>query len=239
MVGMTERSKTILEAAVRDFVKTKQPVTSERLYETYNFGIKPAMIRLELSDLAEHGFFSQKHPSGGRIPTDKAYRFFVEFFLNEESGGERTASPFRGLIGEFANVGRRDFIRDVAERFGILGAGFEPGENEFYGSGLDELLEQMDDLTKDDMVQIVRDFEMLPKRIMEHRSWWEKEEHWPQVFIGGSPVTKSPHLSVLATYLECGSENFLMFTIGPKRMDYAKPIHFLRSLKQSTGNGRW
>ncbi|MFH1193177.1 MAG: hypothetical protein V1656_02575 [Candidatus Jorgensenbacteria bacterium] len=235
---MTERSKAILEAAVRDFVKTKQPITSERLYEAYDFGIKPAMIRMELSNLAENGFFSQKHPSGGRTPTDKAYRFFVEHFLTEEPEGEKAANPFRGLIGEFANVGRRNFIDDVAERFGILGAGFEPDENEFYGSGLNELLEQMDDLTKADMVQIVRDFEMLPQRIMEHRSWWEKEDHWPRVFIGESPVTKSPHLSVLATYLECGPENFLMFTIGPKRMDYAKPIHFLRSLKQSTGNGK-
>lgn len=233
---MTERSKAILEAAVQDFVKTKQPITSERLYETYDFGIKPAMIRWELSDLAENGFFSQKHPSGGRIPTDKAYRFFVENFLNDESEGGKATNPFRGLIGEFMNVERRDFVRDVAERFGILGAGFEPDENEFYGSGLDELLSRMDDLSKEDMVEIVRDFEMLPERIMERRSWWERENNWPQVFIGESPVTKSPHLSVMATYLECGPENFLMFTIGPKQMDYAKPIKFLKSLKRSTNN---
>jgi transcriptional regulator of heat shock response len=233
---MTERSRAILEAAVQDFVKTKQPITSERLYETYDFGIKPAMIRWELSDLAENGFFSQKHPSGGRIPTDKAYRFFVENSINDESGGEKSINPFRGLIGEFMNVEHRDFIKDVAERFGILGAGFEPDENEFYGSGLNELLERMDNLTKDDMVEIVRDFEMLPERIIEHRAWWEKENNWPQVFIGESPVTKSPHLSVMATYLECEPENFLMFTIGPKQMDYAKPIRFLKSLKRSTNN---
>ncbi|MGC9610936.1 MAG: hypothetical protein ABSE68_01830 [Minisyncoccia bacterium] len=231
---MTDRSKAILETAVRDFVKTKQPITSERLYEIYDFGIKPAMIRWELSDLAENGFFSQKHPSGGRIPTDKAYRFLVENSISDESGGEKAMSPFRGLIGEFMNVGRRDFIKDVAERFGILGAGFEPDGNEFYGSGLNELLEQMNDITKDDMVEIVRDFEMLPERIMEHRAWWEKEDNWPRVFVGESPVTKSPHLSVMATYLECRPENFLMFTIGPKQMDYAKPIRFLKSLKKST-----
>lgn len=233
---MTERAQAILEAAVRDFVKTKQPVTSERLYEAYDFGIKPAMIRWELSDLAENGFFSQKHPSGGRIPTDKAYRFLVENSINDESEGKKTASPFRGLIGEFMNVERRDFVKDVAEKFGILGAGFEPDENEFYGSGLDELLSRMDDLSKEDVVEIVRDFEMLPERIMERRSWWERENNWPRVFIGESPVTKSPHLSVMATYLECGPENFLMFTIGPKQMDCARPIKFLKSLKRSTNN---
>jgi transcriptional regulator of heat shock response len=231
---MTERSKAILEAAVQNFVKTKQPITSERLYETCDFGIKPAMIRWELSDLAENGFFSQKHPSGGRIPTDKAYRFLVESSINDEFGGEKAVNPFRGLIEEFMNVGRRDFIKDVAERFGILGVGFEPDENEFYGSGLDDLLSRMDNLTKEDMVEIVRDFEMLPERIMEHRTWWEKEDNWPRVFVGESPVTKSPHLSVMATFLECGSENFLMFTIGPKQMDCAKPIRFLKSLKKST-----
>ena len=59
---MTERAQAILEAAVRDFVKTGQPVTSERLYETNDFGIKPAMIRWELSDLADADYFSKSIP---------------------------------------------------------------------------------------------------------------------------------------------------------------------------------
>ena len=78
-----ERSKSILEVAVKNFIETGQLISSKRLYEIYDFGIKPAMIRLELRDLSEQGYFYQRHPSGGRLPTDKAYRFYVKSILSQ------------------------------------------------------------------------------------------------------------------------------------------------------------
>lgn len=230
---MTERAQAILEAAVRDFIKTNEPVTSERLYETNDFGIKPAMIRWELSDLSDAGYFSQKHPSGGRIPTDKAYRFLAEHFLTEEPKREKSTGAFRELTADFMKGERKSFVEELADELGLLGIGFFPGGGQFYGSGLNELLEQLDTVAKEDLVEVVRDFEMLPERILENKSWWEKEKEWPRVFVGQSPITRSPHLSVFATYFRCEPENFLVITIGPKRMDYTKPIRFLRSLEKS------
>ena len=233
---MTERAQAILEAAVRDFIKTNEPVTSERLYETNNFGIKPAMIRWELSDLADAGYFSQKHPSGGRIPTDKSYRFLAEHFLTEEPRRDRSVGIFHDLTADFLKGGRKSFVEEMADEFGLFGAGFIPGGGEFFGSGLNELLENLDTVSKEDLVEVVRDFEMLPERILENKSWWEKEKEWPRVFVGQSPVTRSPHVSVFATYLRCEPENFLVITIGPKRMDYTRPIRFLKSLERSVEN---
>lgn len=233
---MKERTKAILEASLKTFVETGRPVTSELLYDSYDFGIKPAMIRWELNALADAGYFSQRHPSGGRIPTDKAYRFFAEHALAENTGEDKVINSFRELIGEFLHGRKKSFVEEVSERFGIVGAGFAPEDHAFYGSGLEELLEQLDSVTREDLVEVVRDFELLPRRIMEHRSWWEKEKTWPKVFVGGSPITRSPNVSVFATYLRCEPENFLMIAIGPKRMDYAKPIRFLRSLEKSVEN---
>lgn len=230
---MTERKRNILEAAVRDFVRNNEPVTSERLFERYDFGIKPAMIRWELADLADAGYFSQKHPSGGRIPTDKAYRFLAEHFLMEEPKMERPGRACKEFAADLLKGERKRFVEEVAEELGLLGVGFLPGEDAFFGSGLNELLEHLDTVSKEDLVQVVRDFEMLPERIVENRSWWEREKEWPRVFVGQSPVTRSPHISVFATYLRYGPEVFLMFTIGPKRMDYTKPINLLRSLGKS------
>ncbi len=233
---MTERAQAILEAAVRDFVKTGQPVTSERLYETNDFGIKPAMIRWELSDLADADYFSQKHPSGGRIPTDKAYRFLAEHFLTEEPKRDKNVGIFHDLAADFLKGGRKSFVEEMADEFGLLGVGFMPSGGEFYGSGLEGLLEHLDTAAKEDLVEVVRDFEMLPERILENRSWWEKEKEWPRVFVGQSPVTRSPHISVFATYLRCEPGNCLIITIGPKRMDYTRPIRFLKSLERSVEN---
>jgi transcriptional regulator of heat shock response len=236
IVAMTERTRAILKAAVQDFIKSNEPVTSERLYEKYDFGIKPAMIRWELAVLADAGYFSQRHPSGGRIPTDKAYRFIAEQYLSEEPVRERNPGAFRGLTENFLKGERKSFVEEVAEEFGVLGVGFLPGEGEFFGSGLDELLEQLGAVPREDLIQVVRDFETLPERILERRSWWEREREWPRVFIGQSPITRSPHLSVLVAYLKREPEDLLMFTIGPKRMDYTRPIRFLKSLEKSIEN---
>ena len=69
---MEERRKQIFEAAIEDFIETGHPITSGRLYEQYNFGIKPAMIRRELAALDRDKYLIQTHPSWGITPTNQA-----------------------------------------------------------------------------------------------------------------------------------------------------------------------
>ena len=52
---MRDRTRTILEAGIMEFIRTGLPITSERLFEEYDFGIKPAMIRCELNALDDDG----------------------------------------------------------------------------------------------------------------------------------------------------------------------------------------
>ena len=67
---MTDRTAQILEAAIQEFINTGEPVSSGLLYDRYDFGIKPAMIRLELDELEDGGYLEQPHHSAGRVPTD-------------------------------------------------------------------------------------------------------------------------------------------------------------------------
>ncbi len=230
---MQERTQAILEAAIREFVKTGKPVTSESLYEAHDFGIKPAMIRWELNELSKAGYFFQRHPSGGRIPSDKAYRFFTERALREEEA--RNAHGFEDALNDFKKGARRTFVEDLAERFGGLSVGYESERGEVYESGLHELLSRLQDdaITTNEIIQIVNDFESIPSRVQELRSWWEDEQSWPQVFIGKSPFTKSAHIAVVASCLRCDGGDFLLLAIGPKRMDYAKPIRAFRFFERS------
>ena len=82
--------------------------------------------------------------------------------------------------------GRKSFVEEVAEELGLMGVGFLPHEGEFFGDGLEELLEQLDTVAKKDLVEVVRDFEKLPERILENKSWWEKEKDWSR-FRGPEP----------------------------------------------------
>jgi heat-inducible transcriptional repressor len=74
---LTERQKEILTMLVREYIGSAEPVSSELLKERGSFDISPATIRNDLQELAEQGYIAQPHTSAGRVPTEKAYRFFV------------------------------------------------------------------------------------------------------------------------------------------------------------------
>lgn len=75
---LDERKNKILYSLIQDFIFTGEPVGSRTLSKKYNLGISSATIRNEMSDLEELGFLEQVHISSGRIPSNKAYRLYVD-----------------------------------------------------------------------------------------------------------------------------------------------------------------
>lgn len=72
------RRLRILEAVVRDYVATHEPVGSRSLVERYDLGVSPATVRNDMAALEDKGYLAQPHTSAGRIPTDAGYRSFVD-----------------------------------------------------------------------------------------------------------------------------------------------------------------
>ena len=79
---MSKRKKGILKAIVNEYILTAEPVGSRTLARKYNFGVSPATIRNEMSDLEMHNYLAQPHKSAGRVPTDKGYRFYVDSLIS-------------------------------------------------------------------------------------------------------------------------------------------------------------
>ena len=73
-----ERKQKILNAIVRDYQHSAEPVGSRNLSRRYLPDLSPATIRNEMADLEEEGLIIQPHTSAGRIPTDRGYRFYVD-----------------------------------------------------------------------------------------------------------------------------------------------------------------
>ncbi|HUY96055.1 MAG TPA: heat-inducible transcriptional repressor HrcA [Verrucomicrobiae bacterium] len=82
---MDARKERILQAVVADYTETMIPVGSQTLAARYLSEISPATIRNELADLVLDGFLLQPHTSAGRIPSDRGYRYFVDFLLSAET----------------------------------------------------------------------------------------------------------------------------------------------------------
>lgn len=228
---MRERAKSILEGAVKEYIRTGHPVTSEHLFDAFQFGIKPAMIRWELKELSQAGYFYQTHPSGGRFPTNRAYRLYVRSLLG---GGDAPAG--RGSLGkaarEFLGEGPRALVGEVADYLGMFSAAYALRADYVYESGLEDLVEEFDLEDRHELMEVIRDIELLPERIMKQRGWWEERE-WPRVFVGESPLTTSRHLSVVAGRVGDGEEPLLVVAVGPTRMDYEKSLRLFRALCDS------
>ena len=105
MSELSHRAKQILYAAVSEFVATGEPVGSRTLSKK-GIELSPATIRTVLSDLEEAGFLKQPHTSAGRVPTDRAFRLFIDALM------------------ELRELAAEDLAR-IESRFHSL----EPGEN--------------------------------------------------------------------------------------------------------------
>ena len=75
--GLTERQFKVLEAVIQIFVETAQPAGSQAVAKRSLSGISPASVRSTMGELETRGFLFHAHTSGGRIPTDRGYRLYV------------------------------------------------------------------------------------------------------------------------------------------------------------------
>ena len=94
------RYQDILTSIVRAYIDTGEPVGSRTISKRRHNTLSPASIRNVMADLADEGYLSQPHTSAGRVPTEKAFRFFVgSLATSRVTAGEsdRMTNEFRAL----------------------------------------------------------------------------------------------------------------------------------------------
>jgi heat-inducible transcriptional repressor len=77
-IELTPRSRQILEAIVEDYIETAEPVGSGAVARRHALTLSSATVRSVMANLEEMGLLTSPHTSAGRIPTEKAYRFYVD-----------------------------------------------------------------------------------------------------------------------------------------------------------------
>lgn len=75
---LNPRNVEILHSIVETYIQTGQPVASRTISKRTKTGLSPASIRNVMADLSEEGYLEQPHTSAGRIPTEKAFRVYVQ-----------------------------------------------------------------------------------------------------------------------------------------------------------------
>ena len=83
-LDLDERKLKILQAIIRNYLETGEPVGSRTISKYTDLNLSSATIRNEMADLEELGYIVQPHTSAGRIPSDKGYRLYVDQMLAEK-----------------------------------------------------------------------------------------------------------------------------------------------------------
>src|SRR5437763_6626135 len=118
---LTLRERRVLEAVIQTYVQTAEPAGSRVIARRHGLGVSPATIRNTMSDLEEKGFLSHPHTSAGRVPTDKAYRSYVDSLLNGP-GGPIVVAEHDRLRDEISGGGStiETILRRAAQSLGVL-----------------------------------------------------------------------------------------------------------------------
>lgn len=78
---LSDRGRKILEAIIEEHIATAQPIGSKTLTRFQTISLSPASVRNVMAELEELGFLHSPHTSAGRVPTEKAYRYYIDSLL--------------------------------------------------------------------------------------------------------------------------------------------------------------
>jgi heat-inducible transcriptional repressor len=116
---LTERELRVLEAVVQTYIETAEPAGSQTIARRFGLGVSPATIRNTMSDLEDKGYLFHTHTSAGRIPTDRAYRIYVDTIMRLSPPSHEQQHTLRAeLIGTRTAV--EEVLRRAAQVLGVL-----------------------------------------------------------------------------------------------------------------------
>ncbi|HEU5039361.1 MAG TPA: heat-inducible transcriptional repressor HrcA [Gemmatimonadales bacterium] len=116
---LSERELRVLEAVVQCYIETAEPAGSQTIARRFGLGVSPATIRNTMSELEDKGYLFHPHTSAGRIPTDRAYRVYVDEIMRMAPPTSEARQALRSeLTGSRSAI--EEIVRRAAQVLGVL-----------------------------------------------------------------------------------------------------------------------
>lgn len=231
---LSKRQSQLLDFVVREYVKTAEPVGSALVCSHSDLDVSPATIRNEMQELEELGYLEQPHTSSGRVPTDRAYRWFVNALL---ASGRYDAEPkAKRHIEEALTASNREphainktaaqVLHELSDNIVITNI---EESDDFYKTGLSGLMEFPEFREMRHAFPIMNFFDQFDRifQELEHQFFGGMgRAHGLNVFIGRENQTREiqGETVICARYRLPGRRIGSLTMIGPMRMDYRKNI---------------
>ena len=117
--ALSERERRVLEAVIHTYIETAEPAGSQTIARRYPLGLSAASIRSIMSDLETKGFLFHTHTSAGRIPTDRAYRLYVNDLMRFAPPSDHERETLRRELGPDRSA-IEEILRRAAQVLGVL-----------------------------------------------------------------------------------------------------------------------
>src|SRR3989440_7643896 len=95
---LDSRAREVLREIIMEHVATGEAISSRSLSKSGRFQLSPASLRNVMADLEDLGYLQQPHTSAGRVPTDRGYRFFVEYLMKSRLLTQREREAIDGEV---------------------------------------------------------------------------------------------------------------------------------------------
>lgn len=220
---MNSRQQQILFSVIDEYVENSMPVGSNLLWEKYNISASPATIRTEMAWLTKNSYLAQPHTSGGRIPTTKAYRLFVDSINYEKE--QKIKLP--QLFDEFM-IFQRECLKYIAEYSKSLAINFI--DDNLLNAGLNILLEEPEFYNNPESLQnLVNKLENLDdytEKIVD-----SVPESGIVVYIDKeNPLFLEKCSMIVSSYKVSPKKQGVIALLGPTRMRYDRNMAFMNEL---------
>lgn len=246
MSNISERQQQLLSAIINEFVETAQAVGSLNLIDNkkYNFKISSATIRNEMAELVIHGYLYKKHSSAGRIPTTKAWRFFVDEVRKQINyiDSDEKISVGTDLQDEMMNSltkvrdEKTELIRQGLNFLSMLSENAAValiGSNLYYSglSNLTNLPEMQDHENLKKILELLEDYYSLSDIFNKNKS-----ETGVHILIGEEETGNEKFRDYSIIFAELrfkNGERGFVAVIGPNRMKYKQVISSVKYISDT------
>lgn len=256
IINKAQRNERILLDVVEQYIKTAEPVSSQQLLFVYKYNLSSATLRNTMASLGKAGYLVQPYTSAGRVPTAKAYRFYVDKVklgaqkpLKVGKIKQKRLNSFQKNFKQTINTSLDDTARILSQQLaeathsmafvGLMRV------NHFYREGLGHLLNEPEFLNAQNIRNLIEYADSLGARldnlcanIQDDIGIFIGEEC--QVICGGLRLSLmaftqefSNHSKSTCSCHKADVEEKVVFGIvGPMRMHYSRNLKFLDEIRE-------
>jgi transcriptional regulator of heat shock response len=220
-VDYNSRRKSILSSAINRYIKNALPVASDDISE--EFDLSSATIRNIFSELEESGLLMHPYTSGGRIPTDKGYRYYVDFLIQQmelmDEEKQRIVKDCKRKMSRLDDAleNTSEVISEITHYAGIVS--FLERQDRIFYKGISRILDQPEFRDADKIRLLIKLMEDKGRLLdIVNRDFTGKVK----VYIGselGWPEMENYSL-IVSTYKLKNQPSGRLAVLGPMRMEY-------------------